>query len=54
MLNHTPSTGSLFFLLWGAVLVFSMHAGFTFLEAGSVRRKSVVDSLTRILTDWAV
>ena len=50
-----PSTnGSVFFILWGAVLVFSMHGGFAFLEAGSVRRKNVADSLTRIITDWAI
>src|SRR5260370_21731035 len=50
-----PSTkGSVFFVLWGAVLVFSMHGGFAFLEAGSVRRKNVADSLTRIITDWAI
>lgn len=47
-------TGSVFFILWGAVLVFSMHGGFAFLEAGSVRRKNVADSLTRIITDWAI
>lgn len=48
------ATGSVFFVLWGAVLVFSMHGGFAFLEAGSVRRKNVADSLTRIITDWAI
>lgn len=48
------TTGSVFFVLWGAVLVFSMHGGFAFLEAGSVRRKNVADSLTRIITDWAI
>ncbi len=41
------------FLIWGAVLVFSMHAGFAFLEAGSVRKRSVVNAFTRIVTDWA-
>ena len=50
----SSTTGSVFFILWGAVLVFSMHGGFAFLEAGSVRRKNVADSLTRIITDWAI
>ena len=31
----------------GAVLIFSMHAGFSFLEAGSVRKKNIVNALTR-------
>jgi ammonium transporter, Amt family len=50
----SSTQGSVFFILWGAVLVFSMHGGFAFLEAGSVRRKNVVDSLTRIITDWSI
>ena len=29
-----------FFLLMGAILVFAMHAGFAFLEVGTVREKS--------------
>ena len=36
--------GDVFFLVWGGVLVFSMHAGFAFLEAGSVQKKSVVNA----------
>ncbi|MBK5226299.1 MAG: ammonium transporter [Thermoleophilia bacterium] len=31
-----------------------MHAGFAFLEAGSVRKKNIVNALTKIPTDWAV
>lgn len=50
----SSTQGSVFFILWGAVLVFSMHGGFAFLEAGSVRRKNVADSLTRIITDWSI
>jgi Amt family ammonium transporter len=38
----------------GAVLVFSMHAGFAFLELGTVRRKSQVNALNKILVDWAM
>jgi len=45
--------GDVFFLVWGGVLVFSMHAGFAFLEAGSVQKKSVVNALSKIATDWA-
>jgi len=40
------------FLLLGAMFVFSMHAGFAFLEVGSVRRKSQVNAMVKIITDW--
>jgi Amt family ammonium transporter len=53
-LTEIVSAGNVFFLLWGAVLIFSMHAGFAFLEAGSVRKKNIVNALTKIPTDWAV
>ena len=47
-------SGDILLLVWGAALVFSMHAGFAFLEAGSVRRKNVVNALTKIVMDWSV
>ena len=53
-LTEIVNAGNVFFLLWGAVLIFSMHAGFAFLEAGSVRKKNIVNALTKIPTDWAV
>lgn len=43
-----------FFLLMGAVLVLAMHAGFAFLEAGTVRKKNQVNALVKILTDFSV
>jgi len=42
------------FLMIGAVMIFSMHAGFAFLEAGTVRVKNQVNALVKILTDWSV
>ncbi len=47
-------SGNVFFLLMGAILVFSMHAGFAFLEVGSVRKKNQVNALVKILTDWGI
>ena len=44
----------LFFLLLGAVLVLAMHAGFAFLELGTVRHKNQVNALVKILVDFAV
>ena len=42
------------FLLVGAILVLAMHAGFAFLEVGTVRRKNQVNALVKILSDLAV
>ncbi len=42
------------FILMGAILVFAMHAGFAFLELGTVRRKNQVNALVKILMDFAV
>lgn len=43
-----------FFILMGAILVFAMHAGFAFLEVGTVRHKNQVNALVKILVDFAV
>ena len=43
-----------FFLLMGAILVFSMHGGFAFLELGTVRHKNQVNALVKILVDFAI
>lgn len=42
------------FLLLGAVLVLAMHAGFAFLELGTVRHKNQVNALSKILSDFAI
>jgi Amt family ammonium transporter len=43
-----------YFLLIGAIMVFAMHAGFAFLEVGTVRSKNQVNALVKIITDFAV
>jgi Amt family ammonium transporter len=48
-----PATDALFILL-GAVMVLAMHAGFAFLELGTVRKKNQVNALVKILVDFAV
>ena len=40
------------FILLGAVMVLAMHAGFAFLELGTVRKKNQVNALVKILTDF--
>ena len=42
------------FILLGAILVLFMHAGFAFLELGTVRKKNQVNALVKILVDFAV
>ena len=46
--------GDVFFLLMGAILVFAMHAGFAFLEVGTVRKKNQVNAMVKIISDFAV
>ncbi len=49
----TQSSDTLFLLL-GAIMVFLMHAGFAFLEVGTVRKKNQVNALVKILTDFGI
>ena len=49
----TSGSNTLFILI-GAVMVLAMHAGFAFLEAGTVRQKNQVNALSKILADFAV
>ena len=48
-----PGTDALFILL-GAIMVLAMHAGFAFLELGTVRKKNQVNALVKILVDFSV
>ncbi|GAB4121961.1 MAG: ammonium transporter [Sideroxydans sp.] len=42
------------FVLLGAIMVLAMHAGFAFLEVGTVRKKNQVNALVKILSDLAI
>jgi Amt family ammonium transporter len=48
------SGGNVLFVLLGAIMVLAMHAGFAFLEVGTVRKKSQVNALVKILADFAM
>ncbi|MET1081037.1 MAG: ammonium transporter [Pseudomonas sp.] len=50
-LIHSSNT---LFILLGAVMVLAMHAGFAFLEVGTVRQKNQVNALSKIISDFAV
>jgi Amt family ammonium transporter len=54
MMTGLKSSADVLFLMLGAAMVFAMHAGFAFLEVGTVRKKNQVNALVKILTDWAV
>jgi len=42
------------FILLGAIMVLAMHAGFAFLELGTVRQKNQVNALVKILVDFSI
>jgi Amt family ammonium transporter len=48
------SGNDVLFLLIGAVMILAMHAGFAFLELGTVRVKNQVNALGKIMTDFAI
>ncbi len=52
-MGNNSAGGDVFFVLMGAILVFAMHGGFAFLEAGTVRQKNQVNALVKILVDFA-
>ena len=54
MLDTYRSGADVLFILLGAIMVLAMHAGFAFLELGTVRKKNQVNALVKILTDFSV
>lgn len=48
------SANDVLFVLLGAIMVLAMHAGFAFLEVGTVRKKNQVNALVKIMVDFCV
>jgi len=48
------NSSDVLFILLGAIMVLAMHAGFAFLEVGTVRKKNQVNALVKIMMDFAV
>ena len=48
------SSSDVLFVLLGAIMVLAMHAGFAFLEVGTVRKKNQVNALVKIMVDFSV
>jgi Amt family ammonium transporter len=53
-MEATKTSSDVLFILLGAIMVLAMHAGFAFLELGTVRRKNQVNALMKILVDFSV
>ncbi len=53
-MEQVSHASNVVFVLLGAIMVLAMHAGFAFLEVGTVRKKNQVDALVKILTDFCV
>jgi Amt family ammonium transporter len=54
MMDAFKTGSDMIFVLLGAIMVLAMHAGFAFLELGTVRKKNQVNALVKILTDFSV
>ena len=52
MAASIPPASNTLFILMGAVMILAMHAGFAFLEVGSVRQKNQVNALNKIICEW--
>ena len=48
------TSNDVLFVLLGAIMVLAMHAGFAFLEVGTVRKKNQVNALVKIMVDFSV
>ena len=48
------TSADVLFVLLGAIMILAMHAGFAFLELGTVRKKNQVNALVKIMVDFAV
>ena len=53
-MENLKNAGDVLFILLGAIMILAMHAGFAFLELGTVRRKNQVNALVKILVDFSV
>lgn len=48
------TSADVLFILLGAIMILAMHAGFAFLELGTVRKKNQINALVKILADFSV
>lgn len=53
-MNELVTANDVLFVLLGAIMVLAMHAGFAFLEVGTVRKKNQTNALVKIMVDFSV
>jgi Amt family ammonium transporter len=53
-MESLKTSSDVLFILLGAIMILAMHAGFAFLELGTVRKKNQVNALVKILADFSV
>jgi len=53
-MDNIKTATDVLFILLGAIMVLAMHAGFAFLEVGTVRKKNQVNALVKIIVDFSV
>lgn len=53
-MENLSQANDVLFVLLGAIMVLAMHAGFAFLEVGTVRKKNQVNALVKIMVDFSV
>ena len=53
-MENLKTSADVLFILLGAIMILAMHAGFAFLELGTVRRKNQINALVKILVDFSI
>ncbi|MBI1905390.1 MAG: ammonium transporter [Rhodocyclales bacterium] len=53
-MEQFKTSADVLFVLLGAIMVLAMHAGFAFLEVGTVRKKNQVNALVKIISDFSM
>ena len=53
-MDNVKNASDVLFILLGAIMILAMHAGFAFLELGTVRKKNQINALVKILVDFSM
>jgi len=53
-MENLKNASDVLFILLGAIMILAMHAGFAFLDLGTVRKKNQINALVKILVDFSM